>query len=100
MIAPTKFSGIIFWFLLVALTAMSWYNAYRNRLDIAKFIDEEKNNPNETVRKAGKVRVTQAFSNDSTASQRSRQATVGHGATNGFASSARRYEGVELAWER
>ena len=82
---------------------MSWYNAYKNRLDIAKSIDEERNNPNATVRKAGKVRVTQAFSNESSASvttQRSRQATVGHGATNGFASSARQYEGVELAWER
>ena len=82
---------------------MSWYNAYQTSIDIKKHMIEEQNNPNASVRKAGKVRVTQAFSNESAASvttERNRHAaSIGHGATNGFASSARQYEGMEIAWE-
>ena len=79
---------------------MSWHNAYQYSVDIKKCMVEEGDDPNATVRKAGKVKLSQVFSNDSTASTRSRQMNTGHGATNGFASSfSRQHEGMAVAWE-
>jgi len=94
--------GIIFWFMLVALTIMSWFNAYQNRVEIKKVRDEEQLNPNESVRKASKVRVAHVFSNESAASvttERNRNTMVIHGARNGFSSSASQFRGADVAWE-